>query len=232
MGRTGPNGNGEYLEVAEALEYSRSASSTREGATPRRPRVQVERSRLFHVEFTHALESAMLGEPVAREMLAGAGVLRALAPVELGPLDAFRLAFRARYGERDVPLLDVLDEVTGIGFDAALASTTVPPPLLRGVEFPASPGTARGGRARSGWRSARGKRHGRAGAVARSRSRMPTWSRSVAIPTCRTRSPSWRPCTPRIRAAPIAAIIASTCGAWSGRRGPRSWAASAVPTPR
>ena len=233
-GAPGRTGMASILRSPRRSSLSRSASSTREGATPRRPRVQVERSRLFHVEFTHALESAMLGEPVAREMLAGAGVLRALAPVESGPLDAFRLAFRARYGERDVPLLDVLDEVTGIGFDAALASTTVPPPLLRGVEFPppASPGTAPWGRARSGWPSARGKRHGRAGAVARSRSQMPTWSRSVAITTCRTRSPSWRPCTPRIRAAPIAAIIASTCGAWSGRRGPRSWAASAVPTPR
>ncbi len=164
-GAPGPNGNGEYLEVAEALEsVAQCVVDAGGGDAARRPRVQVERSRLFHVEFTHALESAMLGEPVAREMLAGAGVLRALAPVELGPLDAFRLAFRARYGERDVPLLDVLDEVTGIGFDAALASTTVPPPLLRGVEFPppASPGTAPWG-AREIWLAQRAWEAARSG---------------------------------------------------------------------
>ena len=57
---------------------------------------------------------------VRRALEDGAETLRRLAPPpSAGPLDRFRAAFTERYGTRWVPLLEALDEESGIGFDGA-----------------------------------------------------------------------------------------------------------------
>ncbi|WP_257310418.1 lantibiotic dehydratase [Geothrix fuzhouensis] len=59
--------------------------------------------------------------PVVRRVLEeGAETLRRLAPPRPeGPMERFRAAFTERYGTRWLPLLEVLDEESGIGFDGA-----------------------------------------------------------------------------------------------------------------
>ncbi len=73
--------------------------------------------------------------PVVRQALeTGAETLRRLTPPpNERPLDRFRATFEERYGIRWMPLLEVLDEESGIGFDGA------PPldsPLLENLPFP------------------------------------------------------------------------------------------------
>jgi thiopeptide-type bacteriocin biosynthesis protein len=77
------------------------------------------------------------GPRVRQALEDGVGLLRRLSPTPTGgPLDRFRTRFQERYGERWVPLLEVLDEESGIGFDAN------PPwgsPMLRGMPMPPVP---------------------------------------------------------------------------------------------
>ncbi|HEX9010048.1 MAG TPA: lantibiotic dehydratase [Holophagaceae bacterium] len=61
-----------------------------------------------------------LSARVRRAFEEGAETLRRLTPAPAeGPLDRFRAAFVARYEARWMPLLEVLDEENGIGFDGA-----------------------------------------------------------------------------------------------------------------
>ncbi len=67
----------------------------------------------------------------------GAETLRRLTPPPLeGPLGRFRVAFLERYGLRWMPLLEVLDEESGIGFDGGAPLDS---PLLEGLPFRSSP---------------------------------------------------------------------------------------------
>lgn len=72
--------------------------------------------------------------PLVRQTLEeGAETLRRLTPPpNEGPLDRFRAAFEERYGNRWMPLLEVLDEESGIGFDGAPSMDC---PLLVGLPF-------------------------------------------------------------------------------------------------
>jgi thiopeptide-type bacteriocin biosynthesis protein len=76
--------------------------------------------------------------PVVRAALeAGAETLRRLAsPPSEGPLDRFRRAFQERYGSKWVPILEVLDEESGLGFDGGAALDS---PLLEDLFFPGTP---------------------------------------------------------------------------------------------
>ncbi len=81
---------------------------------------------------------ALALSPVVRKALeAGAETLRRLTPPSLpGPLDRFRAAFQERYGSRWVPLLEVLDEESGLGFDGGASLDS---PLLEGLPFGSPP---------------------------------------------------------------------------------------------
>jgi thiopeptide-type bacteriocin biosynthesis protein len=73
--------------------------------------------------------------PVVRRALAdGAKTIRRLTPVPApGPLERFRAAFLERYESRWMPLLEVLDEESGLGFDGGVPLDS---PLLEGLPFP------------------------------------------------------------------------------------------------
>lgn len=74
---------------------------------------------------------------VRRALEAGAETLRRLSPPPAeGPLDRFRAAFADRYGTRWMPLLHVLDEEGGIGFDG---DAPIDEPLLAGLSLQPPP---------------------------------------------------------------------------------------------
>ncbi len=78
-----------------------------------------------------------LSSGVRRALEEGAETLRRLTPPPSeGPLDRFRAAFQERYGTRWMPLLDVLDEESGLGFDGGVPMDS---PLLEGLPFRSSP---------------------------------------------------------------------------------------------
>ena len=96
---------------------------------------KVELSRLFQVDMTKPAPEAVLGGPVLDEIVAGAELLRRLArPRREDGLKRFREAFRERYEEREVPLVEALDEEAGIGFGASVDTS----PLLEGMPFGAA----------------------------------------------------------------------------------------------
>lgn len=76
--------------------------------------------------------------PVVRRALEeGAETLRRLTPPPTeGPLDRFRSAFQERFGRRWMPLLEVLDEESGLGFDGG---DLLDSPLLEGLPFRSAP---------------------------------------------------------------------------------------------
>ncbi len=78
-----------------------------------------------------------LSSVVRRTLEEGVELLRRLTPAPAeGPMDRFRAAFQERYGTRWMPLLDVLDEESGLGFDGGVSLDS---PLLEGLPFRSSP---------------------------------------------------------------------------------------------
>lgn len=88
---------------------------------------------LVQVDMVKPAVVALLGKNVIAEVLRGVGLLhRYSSPRSEGPLDTFRQRFLDRYGEREIPLLEALDEEGGIGFDGAEGSRSAQP-LLDGL---------------------------------------------------------------------------------------------------
>lgn len=98
--------------------------------------VPAELSRLFQIDMVKASPDATLGAEVVREIVRGVEILRTLAsrPRET-PLTRFREAFTRRYEGREVPLLEALDEGSGVGFEVSSAPSTETSPLLAGLAF-------------------------------------------------------------------------------------------------
>ncbi|WP_239470153.1 lantibiotic dehydratase [Archangium violaceum] len=109
-----------YREVAERLE-----------ALPARPALP----RLFQVDLVRPASEAVLGEAVVKEVVRGVELLRRLVPARGGgeALRRFRDAFLARYEGQEVPLVEALDEESGLGFGGISDEAE---PLLRGLAFP------------------------------------------------------------------------------------------------
>lgn len=101
-------------------------------------------ARLFHVDLYKPTSRAVLGAEVEDEMLRAVGLMARLGDAEREDLNLFRKALRERYGERldgppseqtTVPLVEVLDEEAGIGFDSQWSSSE-PSPLLDDLLLP------------------------------------------------------------------------------------------------
>jgi thiopeptide-type bacteriocin biosynthesis protein len=102
--------------------------------------------RAVQVDMFRDAPGLALGADLLDEVGLALGLLRRLTPPrELDALAEFRAAFRDRYGERSVPLTEVLDEDAGIGFPSSLghAQAPAPAPLLDGLRFPGRPGPHR-----------------------------------------------------------------------------------------
>jgi thiopeptide-type bacteriocin biosynthesis protein len=74
---------------------------------------------LFHVDLRRDAPDLALPASVCPQVLRAVEALRSITAARwpAGPLAEFRLRFTERYGDRDVPLMEALDEDTGIGFE-------------------------------------------------------------------------------------------------------------------
>jgi thiopeptide-type bacteriocin biosynthesis protein len=101
--------------------------------------VKANPSRLFQVDMLKPAPQATLGPDVMAEVRRGVELLHRLTPPLDDPLLGFRERFLSRYGERAVPLVEALDEESGIGLAEGPAFEDEP--LLRRLTFP-KPGAA------------------------------------------------------------------------------------------
>jgi thiopeptide-type bacteriocin biosynthesis protein len=117
-----------YLEVARSLE-----------ALP----TPVELPRLFQVDMFRPAPEASLSSRVVDELLRGVQVLQSFTPPkrEDHPLNRFKTRFLERYEGRSVPLVEALDEESGIGFAVARSPGMATGPLLAGLYFPQGGGS-------------------------------------------------------------------------------------------
>lgn len=100
---------------------------------PVKPRL----ARLFQVDLYPRAEALSLSEAVVAELARGAEILRRLfGRPSADPLRSFREAFTQRWGElHEVPLIEALDEETGLGLDADRGGDRDAAPLLAGLPF-------------------------------------------------------------------------------------------------
>ncbi|CAM3638072.1 lantibiotic dehydratase [Corallococcus sp. ZKHCc1 1396] len=104
----------------------------------------VEPNRLFQVDLRKPTEALSLGPRVVAAMARGVALLHRLSPASESPsLRRFREAFVQRYEEREVPLLEALDEDVGVGFELASPEAAEASPLLRDLAFPSPPAEER-----------------------------------------------------------------------------------------
>src|SRR5215813_4445386 len=95
---------------------------------------EVNLGRLFHVDLVKPAPAAVLGSTVLAEIERGVEIAHALSPHCENDLTRFREAFFKRYEDREVPLVEALDEEIGIGFGNADESS----PLLQDLDFPSN----------------------------------------------------------------------------------------------
>jgi class I lanthipeptide synthase len=111
--------------------------------------VQPELSRLVQVDLVKPGRDATLSSRVVNEISRGVRILHRLASAHpRDGLSRFREAFLQRYETREVPLVEALDEETGIGFEAYDAPQAGASPLLAGIPLgsPGEPEPVRWGR--------------------------------------------------------------------------------------
>jgi class I lanthipeptide synthase len=101
------------------------------GDLPARP----DPSRLVQVDLVKPAEEATLGSRVISEIARGVRILHQLAPRGPDGLSLFREAFSERYQTREIPLVEALDEETGIGFERSNSPLAEASPLLAGLRF-------------------------------------------------------------------------------------------------
>jgi thiopeptide-type bacteriocin biosynthesis protein len=102
---------------------------------------QPEIHRLFQVNLVPTGAHVELGRDVLDELGRAVDLLRRFArPRGTDDLSRFRDAFGERYESREVPLAEVLDEESGIGFAASQAPAAAASPLLDGLAFPGAAG--------------------------------------------------------------------------------------------
>ncbi len=112
----------EYREIAAALD-----------ALP----AKVELPRLFQTDMVKPAPGLSVGPMVVHELSKAVGILHRIAPsTEPASHKRFIQDFNDRYGEREMPLLDVLDEESGIGFEASTSPEAEASPLLEGIDLP------------------------------------------------------------------------------------------------
>ncbi len=97
---------------------------------------KVEANRLFQVDMFKPAPQVTLGQPILDELRQSIELLHALTPPNTDESwTQFRTRFEARYETREVPLLEVLDEESGIGFGETGESPRANP-LLADLSFP------------------------------------------------------------------------------------------------
>jgi thiopeptide-type bacteriocin biosynthesis protein len=140
----------ETAPIAERLDEARAALEAIDAAglvaSPDRYRAvasvladlpaQPDLSRLVQVDLIKPAQEATLGSRVVSAITRGVRILHQLAPPQgSGGLARFRERFSNRYGAREVPLVEALDEEIGIGFERSDSPLAEASPLLAGLPF-------------------------------------------------------------------------------------------------
>jgi lantibiotic biosynthesis protein len=99
---------------------------------------KVELPRLFQVDMIKPVREASIGKEVLAEITKAVEILHRLSGRPLNTeLDRFRDSFINRYGDgREVPLVEVLDEEVGIGFNPSTGPQAEASALLKELVFP------------------------------------------------------------------------------------------------
>lgn len=98
---------------------------------------KVEMHRLFQVDMVKPVPDAILSTKVVDEIRRGVESLHRMTPRPAkDALSAFREAFQNRYESQELPLMEVLDEEGGIGFQTSQQPGAEASPLLEGLGFP------------------------------------------------------------------------------------------------
>ena len=92
---------------------------------------KVEISRLFQVDMTHLASDATLSHELVNEIIRGINLLRLQSRPFGEELKKFREDFVERYENREIPLVEALDEEMGIGFGLVRSAEACP--LLAGL---------------------------------------------------------------------------------------------------
>jgi len=91
---------------------------------------------LFQVDLRKPAPGASLGRAVMAELDRALALVQRITPSEEMPgLVELRRAFTARYGDRQVPLLEALDEESGVGFERIADPSSTGGPLLKDFHF-------------------------------------------------------------------------------------------------
>lgn len=102
--------------------------------------VPVDLARLFQVDMVKPAPEAVLSARDVRDITRGVDALHRLGlAAAKDTMRSFREAFRQRYEGREVPLLEALDEDSGVGFMPVDPIVAEPSPLLQGLVFPPQP---------------------------------------------------------------------------------------------
>jgi thiopeptide-type bacteriocin biosynthesis protein len=96
--------------------------------------VKPDLPRLFQVDMVKSSPDAVIGDDVMAEIRRGVDALFRMTS-SADPMAGFRAAFEARYGARELPLAEALDEDNGIGFETPGGAGAEGSPLLRGLAF-------------------------------------------------------------------------------------------------
>lgn len=95
----------------------------------------VEMNRLFQTDLVKPAPDAEFGGEVLDELQSALEILWRLQDLPSDPFKDFKQAFQERYENREVPLAEVLDEESGIGFGPKGGSGSEDSPLLAGLPF-------------------------------------------------------------------------------------------------
>ncbi len=143
-------GDAATARIAERVDEARAALEAIDaeglGTSPDRYRAvasllgelpaQPDLSRLVQVDLVKPAQQATLGGRVVSDLARGARILHQLAPPqEHDGLSRFREEFFRRYETREIPLVEALDEETGIGFERSDSPLAEASPLLAGLPF-------------------------------------------------------------------------------------------------
>ncbi|MDQ4124478.1 MAG: lantibiotic dehydratase, partial [Actinomycetota bacterium] len=99
---------------------------------------EASESSFFQTDMVTALDGATLGPKVVEEVLRATAAVQRFAGKSTGSLDRWRNEFVARYETREVPLVEALDEESGIGFLPSTSPGSDASPLVRGLVWPQS----------------------------------------------------------------------------------------------
>ncbi|MDQ3430643.1 MAG: lantibiotic dehydratase, partial [Actinomycetota bacterium] len=98
--------------------------------------VGIDLARLVQVDAGLAAGEISLGLPVRGALMRGVDLLARICPAGPDRLAGFRDEFAQRYETRAVPLLEVLDEEAGIGYQRSGSPAAAASPLAAGLPFP------------------------------------------------------------------------------------------------